>query len=109
MRRALKNMFRLTRLYNGAVVKNGHFIGQFLPSTLYGDITSVILNPVVQTTSRTITTSQALQAQDFFADSSLSVMQSLVLIWPQVVTLSALTIGCFALAYVRFMRQEVRA
>ena len=86
-----------------------HFIGQFLPSTLYGDITSVILNPVLQTTSRTITTSQALQAQNFFADSSLSVMQSLVLIWPQVVTLSALTIGCFALAYVRFMRQEVRA
>lgn len=86
-----------------------HFIGQFLPSTLYGDITNVILNPIVQTTSRTITSSQALQAQNFFADSSLSVMQSLVLIWPQVVTLFALTIGCFALAYVRFMRQEVRA
>ncbi|MBI2781531.1 MAG: ABC transporter permease [Chloroflexi bacterium] len=86
-----------------------HFIGQFLPSTLYGDITNVILNPTVQTTSRTITQSQYLQAQNFFPDSSLSVIQSLVLIWPAVVTLFALTIGCFALAYVRFMRQEVRA
>lgn len=86
-----------------------HFIGQFLPSTLYSDVANVILNPIIQTTSRTITDSQALQAQNFFADSSLSVMQSLVLIWPQVVTLFALTTGCFALAYVRFMRQEVRA
>ena len=86
-----------------------HFIGQFLPSTLYSDITNVILNPTVQTTSRTITESQYLQAQNFFPDSALSVVQSLVLIWPAVVTLFALTIGCFALAYVRFMRQEVRA
>jgi ABC-2 type transport system permease protein len=86
-----------------------HFIGQFLPSTLYSDISTVILNPTLQTTSRTITTSQYLQAQNFFPDSALSVMQSLVLIWPAVVTLFALTIGCFALAYIRFMRQEVRA
>jgi ABC-2 type transport system permease protein len=86
-----------------------HFIGQFLPSTLYGDISNVILNPTVQTTSRTITTSQYLQAQNFFPDSALSVTQSLVLIWPPLVTLFALTIGCFALAYIRFMRQEVRA
>jgi ABC-2 type transport system permease protein len=86
-----------------------HFIGQFLPSTLYGDISSVILSPTVQTTSRSITTSQYLQAQNFFPDSALSVTQSLVLIWPALVTLVALTIGCFAIAYIRFMRQEVRA
>jgi ABC-2 type transport system permease protein len=86
-----------------------HFIGQFLPSTLYGDVSNVILNPTVQTTSRTITSSQYLQAQNFFPDSALSVAQSLVLVWPPLVTLFALTIGCFALAYVRFMRQEVRA
>ena len=86
-----------------------HFIGQFLPSTLYQDITEVILNPTVQTTARTITASQYLQAQNFFPDSALSVVQSLVLIWPAIVTLFALTIGCFVLAYTRFMRQEVRA
>jgi ABC-2 type transport system permease protein len=86
-----------------------HFIGQFLPSTLYGDITEVILNPTVQTTARTITASQYLQAQNFFPDSALSVVQSVVLIWPAIVTLFALTIGCFVLAYTRFMRQEVRA
>jgi len=86
-----------------------HLIGQVLPSTLYSDISGVILNPTVQTTSRAVTTSQYLQAQSFFPDSALSVTQSLILIWPPIVVLFALTVGCFALAYVRFMRQEVRA
>ena len=35
--------------------------------------------------------------------------QSLLLVWPQIVVLFALMVGCFALAYARFMRQEVRA
>jgi ABC-2 type transport system permease protein len=32
-----------------------------------------------------------------------------LLVWPQVVTLAAMTVICFAAAYVAFMRQEVRA
>jgi ABC-2 type transport system permease protein len=35
--------------------------------------------------------------------------QSLLLAWPQVVALVALTMVCFGLGYVAFMRQEVRA
>ena len=35
--------------------------------------------------------------------------QSLLIIWPQFVGLIALTAGAFAVAYVSFMRQEVRA
>ena len=35
--------------------------------------------------------------------------QSFLLILPHIVVLLALTIGCFALAYAQFMRQEVRA
>ena len=35
--------------------------------------------------------------------------QSLLLIWPHIVIMLALMIGCFALAYAQFMRQEVRA
>ena len=35
--------------------------------------------------------------------------QSLLLVMPQVVALVALTVVCFGLAYVAFMRQEVRA
>jgi ABC-2 type transport system permease protein len=86
-----------------------HLIGQLIPSTLYQDISTVILNPVVQTTSRAVTQSQYLQAQSWFADSSLSVTQSVLLVWPQIVILFGLTLACFAAAYARFMRQEVRA
>ena len=39
----------------------------------------------------------------------LSLQQSLLLIWPHVVILVALTAVCFAVAYIRFMRQEIRA
>ena len=38
-----------------------------------------------------------------------SLDQSLLIIWPHVVVLVALMVGCFALAYAQFMRQEVRA
>ncbi len=41
--------------------------------------------------------------------SLLSLDQSFILVWPQVVGLVALTVACFAVAYVMFMRQEVRA
>ena len=39
----------------------------------------------------------------------LSLDQSLLLVWPQIVALIGLTVVCFGLAYVAFMRQEVRA
>ena len=35
--------------------------------------------------------------------------QSILLVWPQIVALVALTVVMFALAYVLFLRQEVRA
>jgi ABC-2 type transport system permease protein len=39
----------------------------------------------------------------------LSADQSFLIVWPQIVVLVGLMVACFALAYVRFMRQEVRA
>jgi ABC-2 type transport system permease protein len=35
--------------------------------------------------------------------------QSLLLVWPQVTGLIAATILCFVLAYVSFMRREIRS
>ena len=39
----------------------------------------------------------------------LSIDQSILLVWPQIVILTALTVAMFALAYILFLRQEVRA
>jgi ABC-2 type transport system permease protein len=85
-------------------------ISRLLPDTLYREASLVLLNP--QVTSRDISTPATVgayeQAQQQIA-SLLSLDQSFVIVWPQVVALVALTVACFAIAYVRFMRQEVRA
>ena len=84
------------------------FLQRLLPSTLYREASSVILNPTVSAVTNPATLDQYQQYQQQIG-SLLSLDQSLLLVWPHVVVLFALTVGCFALAYARFMRQEVRA
>ncbi len=81
---------------------------RLLPDTLYREASIVLLNPTVAVLSTPSTIGQATQAQQQIA-SLQSLDQSFILVWPQVVALVAITVGCFALAYVQFMRQEVRA
>ena len=84
------------------------FLLRLLPSTLYREASVVLLNPTVSAVTTPATLDQYTQYQQQIG-SLLSLDQSVLLVWPHVVVLFALTIGCFALAYARFMRQEVRA
>jgi ABC-2 type transport system permease protein len=81
---------------------------RLLPSRLYAEASLVLLNPSVTTVSTPATIDQYVQFQQQ-VPTLVSLDQSLLLIWPHVVVLFALMVGCFALAYARFMRQEVRA
>jgi ABC-2 type transport system permease protein len=81
---------------------------RLLPDTLYREASLALLVPSITSLSTPATLSQVLQSQQQIG-SLLSLDQSFTIVWPQVVALVALTVGCFALAYVRFMRQEVRA
>ncbi len=83
-------------------------IRRFLPDTLYREASLTLLNPQVTTVSTPATIGGYEQAQQRIP-SLLSLDQSFILVWPQVVALVAITVACFALAYVQFMRQEVRA
>ena len=83
------------------------FLLRLLPSTLYSEASVVLLDPSVTTVS-TPTLGQYIQAQQQ-VPTLLSLDQSVLLIWPHIVALLALTVLCFALAYAAFMRQEVRA
>jgi ABC-2 type transport system permease protein len=83
-------------------------INRLLPDTLYREASLVLLNPQVTSVSSPATIAGYQQAQQRIP-SLLSLDQSFILVWPQVVALVALTVACFAIAYVRFMRQEVRA
>ena len=86
------------------------FITRLLPGELYSEVTAVLLNPT--TNPQAIlpgSLGQAQQAQQQIPNALLAFDQSVLLVWPQVVVLVAMTVACFALAYVAFMRQEVRA
>jgi ABC-2 type transport system permease protein len=82
---------------------------RLLPLTLFQEASRVLLNPSVTTVSTPSTIGQLQQWQQQAEGQLLSFDQSLLLVWPHVVALIAMTAVCFAAAYVWFMRQEVRA
>ncbi len=81
---------------------------RLLPTTLYSDISLVLLSPRITGTGTSGSIGEEIQRQ-LQIQSFLSIDQSLLLVWPQLVALIAMTVACFAAAYVLFMRQEVRA
>jgi ABC-2 type transport system permease protein len=81
-------------------------LSRLSPNQLFTEATGAVLNPTIRTTTPgLVTAGQADQA----VASLLSLDQSLLVIWPQFVGLIAATMVTFGLAYISFMRQEVRA
>lgn len=79
-------------------------LSRLSPTTLYDEATTTLLNPSVRTLGP-ILLQQAVGA----IKGPLSVGQSILLVWPHTVGLIAATMACFAVAYIKFMRQEIRA
>jgi ABC-2 type transport system permease protein len=82
-------------------------LGFINPGTAYAQATLALLNPGVTSVSvpglaQAIQLSQQIPTQ-------LSLQQSLLIVWPQVVAMLAAMVVCFALSYIAFLRQEVRA
>ncbi len=84
------------------------FIMRLLPVTIYTEATTVLLNPTVTSVATLSTINQYVQKQQQLP-TFLSLDQSLLLVWPHIVVMVAITAVLFAAAYIRFMRQEVRA
>jgi len=93
---------------NLAAINIHTFILRLLPTTLYNEASTVLLNPSATFASTPPTVGENIQVLQQ-APTLLSLDQSLLIVWPHVVVLLALTVACFAVAYVKFMRQEVRA
>lgn len=80
---------------------------QVSPVRLYQEAVSVLLVPGARTLGQTI---QLLGGgADRLLPNPLSLSQSLLTIWPHIVTIVALTLVCFGVSYAKFMRQEIRA
>jgi len=78
---------------------------RFSPNTLFSEATTALLLPVVVGSLGVITQSQAA----YMLPNPLSLGQSLLLIWPHITSLVSLSAICFAISYVLFMKQEIRA
>ena len=98
-------------LASGATTASDYYgtvqwVQRLLPGQLYAEASAALLSPGVTSVS-----SSDVYNVSTLPDAStvLSFDQSLLIVWPHIVILFALMIGCFALAYARFMRQEVRA
>ncbi|MDH7487000.1 MAG: ABC transporter permease [Anaerolineae bacterium] len=80
-------------------------LARISPNTLYTEIMLPLLHPTV----RSIGLLLPSQLQGAVLGAPLPLRQSLLLIWPQFTGLIAVPILLFALGYVLFQRQEIRA
>ena len=78
---------------------------RFSPNTLFSEATTALLLPVVVGSLGVVTQSQAA----YMLPNPISLGQSLLLIWPHITSLVSLSAICFAISYVLFMKQEIRA
>jgi len=79
-------------------------VARFSPFFLFDEATSVLLIPIWRGYGMlTSTTTSSM------LPNPLSLDQSLLIVWPQLTVLLALTAVCFAISYIVFMRQEIRS
>jgi len=87
-----------------AYLQTTQAVSQLSPVTLFQQGSSVLLDPEVRTVGL-VTVEQVDRA----IVSELDLTQSLLVVWPQMAILLAMTAVMFAAAYIAFMRDEVRA
>lgn len=80
-------------------------LARLSPTTLYTETAFALLQPTVRSFGLVL----PIQLQGAVLGSPLPLRQSLLLIWPQLTGLIAATILLFAVGYVLFQRQEIRA
>jgi ABC-2 type transport system permease protein len=85
----------------------GQILSRLSPSTLFGEIAFVLLNPD-DVSARSLGAIYLVQLQGA-ARGALPLGQSLIIAWPDMVGLVAGTIVLFTIGYMVFQRQEVRA
>jgi ABC-2 type transport system permease protein len=88
-----------------AFLQTQTIIDRLSPNTLYSETALALLHPATRALGPVLIS----QLQGALLGAPLPVSQSFILIWPQLTGLVAATIVIFAIAYVLFQRQEIRA
>jgi ABC-2 type transport system permease protein len=76
--------------------------------TLYSDATTTILDPTRKTTQALILMGPLERLSLSRFQNPLPLLQSLLIVIPHLISIVAITILCFGVCYLVFMRQEIR-
>ncbi|MGQ1785547.1 ABC transporter permease [Saccharicrinis sp. GN24d3] len=79
-------------------------ISQLAPNQLFNEITNVLLTPTVRSVGP-LTMEQVRGA----IPGPIPVWQSMMLVWPQIIGIIALTVICFVISYLLFVKREIRS
>jgi len=82
---------------------------RFSPNILFSEASTVLLHPVLLETQLGYIDAIASGQTGYMLANPLSIGQSMLVIWPHLTSLISLSVVCFGITYVVFMRQEVRA
>jgi ABC-2 type transport system permease protein len=93
------------------VLDTRQMFARLSPSVLFNEIVAVVLDPSVRSTQQSMLAALglALLERGAIPDAPIPLVQSVLIVWPQIVGLVAGSILLFVAAYIVFQRQEVRA
>ncbi len=83
-------------------------VSLFSPMTLYSDATSTVLDPMRKTTRGLLLMGPLERLSLTRFQNPLTLLQSLYIVLPLLISLVAITFLCFGICYLVFMRQEIR-
>jgi ABC-2 type transport system permease protein len=84
-------------------------VSRISPIQLFRESVAMLLVPGARTMSQIILLMTEDAGNYFLTTNPLSLGQSLLIVWPQLLITILLTIICFAISYVKFMYEEIRA
>ena len=108
---AIAPIDRTTETQPEMVLKNARvreIISLCSPMVLYSDATATIIDPMRKTTKTLVLVGPMEEMLSARFQNPLSLGQSIVVVFPHIIALIAVTLICFALSYTVFMLQEIR-
>jgi ABC-2 type transport system permease protein len=93
------------------VLETQQAFARLSPGVLFNEVVAVLLDPSIRSTQQSMLASfgLALIERGAIPDAPIPLLQSVLIVWPQIVSLIAGTILLFVVGYIVFQRQEVRA
>jgi ABC-2 type transport system permease protein len=93
------------------VLETQQAFARLSPVVLYNEIVAIVLDPSIRSTQQSMLAKLGLMLIERGAvpDAPIPLLQSVLIVWPQIVGLVAGSILLFVIGYIVFQRQEVRA